>query len=465
MGCGPSKKDNIYIPALQRELSINTLAVFKDFKENSHQYVYKDFLGHGRFGRVLLGESPETHHQVAIKVLPKQDLPVEKLMSEVDILSAVDHPNIVKYMKHYESKRYLYIVMEYCPGGDLFQKVIKQNKFNEAEAAIVMEEVLRAINHCHHLGIIHRDLKPENIMYSSDGTLKIIDFGLSIKENTEPSEQLVGTAYYMAPEIVREEKFTKAGDIWSLGVLLHILLTGFVPLGGRTFEEIKEEIRAYSGLVFEFERWQGVSSEAKDLVRKMLESDYERRITAAEALKHPWFTSNKSLKTNFNEKSIEALRNYSQFSKLKKDILTVLVKNISDTELKEFQEAFLQLDKNKTGMITCKDLEENLNKIGSKATAKELEELTRRINYKGEAFINYSTFMAALVATRQFMTEEKIDSFYKVLEVEGRAENVEARQKIGATKICPDDPTARSVINSEEKLTFGEFKELLMELK
>lgn len=463
MGCIASKKDSTYVPALQREFSVNTLAVFKDFKENVHQYNYKEFLGHGRYGRVLLGEAPETHQQVAVKVLPKQDLSLEKLMREVDILSAVDHPNIVKYMKHYESEKYMYIVMEYCPGGDLFQKVVKQDKFSEAEAATVMEEVLRAINHCHHLGIIHRDLKPENIMYSADGTLKIIDFGLSIKENTIPKEELVGTAYYIAPEIIREEKYTKACDIWALGILLHILLTGFVPLGGRTFEEVKEEIRVYQGLVFEYERWKGVSSEAKDLVRKMLDADCCKRITAAEALKHPWFTSRKSLNTEFNGKVIEALRNYSQFSKFKKDILNLLVKNINDLELKEFQQAFLELDKNKTGMITCTDLEEGLRKIGSKATVKELEELTRQVNYSGEAFINYSTFVAALVATRQFMTEEKIDSLYKVLEVERR---VEVAHKTSVhNKVYPDDQTAKTNVYSDEKITFDEFKEMLLEVR
>lgn len=463
MGCGLGNKTTIYVPTLQRELSMNSLAVYKDFKENLHQYVYKDIIGHGRFGRVLLGESPETHHQVAIKILPKQDLPLEKLMMEVDILSEVDHPNIVKYMKHYESKKYLYIVMEYCPGGDLFQRIGRQNKFSEAEAATMMEEVLRAINHCHHLGIIHRDLKPENIMYSTDNTLKIIDFGLSIKENTQTSEQIVGTAYYIAPEIIREEKFTKAGDIWSLGVILHILLTGYVPIGGNTFEQIKEEIRAYNGLVFDYEKWEGVSSDAKDLVRKMLNADHKRRITATEALKHPWFTSNKILNNTFNTKVIEALSNYSQFSKLKKDILNVLVKNMNDEELKEFQDTFLQLDKNKTGMIAYNDLEENLDKIENKTTVKELEELARRVNYQGETFINYSTFMAALVATRQFLTEEKIDSLYKILDVERRVDIVP--KVSGANKVYSDEQTVGTVINSDEKLTFDEFKELLLEMK
>jgi calcium-dependent protein kinase len=387
-------------------------------------------------------------------VLSKKDVAYGKLMREVDILSEVDHPNIVKYMKHYESEKYLYVVMECCSGGDLFQKIVSQNKFSESEATLVMEELLRAINHCHHLGIIHRDLKPENILYISDGTLKIIDFGLSMRENTKPSEQLVGTAYYIAPEIIKEEKFTKACDIWSLGVLLHILLTGYVPIGGRTFAEVTEEIRGYQGLVFDYERWKGVSSEAKDLVRKMLAVDCERRITAAEALKHLWFTSKKGSKGNFNTKVLDALKNYNTFSKLKKDILNVLVRNMSDAELREFQESFLELDRNKNGMITCNDLEESFKRIGSKTTAKELKELARQVNYNGEVFINYSTFMAALVATRQFMTEEKIGSLYKVLEVE-------SLQKVGSlSKNCMNEQTSS---NSEEKITFSEFKEMFLE--
>ena len=121
--------------------------------------------------------------------------------------------------------------MEYCKGENLFNKILTEDKFNEEEARRIMEELLRAINHCHHLGIIHRDLKPENIMYTDGGVLKIIDFGLSMIENTFSLDNMAGTRYYLAPEIVKESTFTKACDIWSLGFIVHCVLSVFLPCG------------------------------------------------------------------------------------------------------------------------------------------------------------------------------------------------------------------------------------------
>ena len=457
MGCIPNKKENVPSSSITRRFSANTMAIYKDFNVLSHQYIYKELLGRGRFGRVILGESPESHQQVAIKVLPKEKTSMIKLMKEVDILSEVDHPNIVKYMKHYETAKYLYIVMEYCPGGDLFQKVVKQDKFTELEATKTMEEILRAINHCHHLGIIHRDLKPENIMYSSEGILKIIDFGLSMKENTRSDEMVAGTACYISPEILKDEKFTKACDIWSLGVVLYVLLSGYLPFEGSSFEEVSENIKSYTGLAFSYNRWNGISSHAKDLIRKMLDPNCETRITASDALNHPWFGSSNEEKSNFNSKVMDALKRYSEFSKLKKQVLNLIVKNINDEELKEFQQTFLELDKNKTGMITHNDLEEGLKKSGDEITVKELEELTRKVNYNGDAFINYSSFIAALVATHKFMTEEKIISLFKVLEVEqGICITDDSRKSSPNNKVYPEDETK---IN--EKINFEEFKKML----
>ena len=155
-------------------------------------------------------------------------------------------------------------------------------------------------NHCHHLEVIHRDLKPENILYASDGLLKIIDFGLSMKTTRSGNESIVGTSSYIAPEIYVDGIFTKACDIWSLGVIMHVMLSGYVPIGGETLEEISERIQRYSGPKFTSKNWSNISEEAKDLLKRMLDTDHHTRITAAEALKHPWFNLKKGEEMNKN---------------------------------------------------------------------------------------------------------------------------------------------------------------------
>jgi calcium-dependent protein kinase len=141
-------------------------------------------LGVGSYGKVFLSENrADNSHKVAIKVLNKQRLKnnIEVIKDEVRILTQLDHPNIVKYYDTYEDDKFLYLVMEYCSGGELFEKITKSKTqvFNESEAAEIMKKLFRAVNHCHSVGVVHRDIKPENIMYDKDGEIKLIDFGLA----------------------------------------------------------------------------------------------------------------------------------------------------------------------------------------------------------------------------------------------------------------------------------------------
>ena len=448
MGCKPTKEKPII--SLHREFSLVTSLMINDMKKIPQQYVIKGLLGHGSNCRVLLSESIETFKKVAIKVIPKSSSSLEQLMQEIEILSKVDHPNIVKYFKHYESAKYLYVVMEYCGGGDLFQKIIDQPKFTEIEAAIIMEKLLRAINHCHHLGIIHRDLKPENIMYTSEGVLKILDFGLSIKTNTFTNDVFAGTSYYIAPEILIDRIFTEACDIWSLGIIMHILLSGSIAIGGNSFEEICERIKRYRGPNFKSEVWKEISTEAKDLLKKMLNTDYEERITASEALKHPWFTSIKTNTSVSNKVVVEALKRYSEFSVLKKNMLKLIAKNLNEKEVKEYQEAFLDLDKEKIGMITYNNLKEILHI--DKSDINEIEELKRSINHDGKGFINYSLFVSALIAKNKFYTEKELESLFRILQFE-QQECLRSKSLLITEPSSPNEEIFKSKITSKEITT------------
>ena len=256
-------------------------------------------LGMGAFGKVFHSTNrADPTLEVAIKLFNKSKLKSDsfkRIKEEVKILTSLDHPNIVKYYQTYEDTKYLYLVTEYCSGGELFDKIASQENqvFNESEAAAIMKKLLRAINHCHANGITHRDIKPENIMYGADGEIKLIDFGLSraLEEEELGSKALrtvAGTLAYMAPEVMTEKYDPKHCDIWSLGVLMYLLVSGYLPFQGENRSHIYQRIKT-AQFHFNHKEFDSVSEEAKSLIKKMLVVTTADRITAEQALKHEWF--------------------------------------------------------------------------------------------------------------------------------------------------------------------------------
>lgn len=145
-------------------------------------------------------------------------------------MQTVDHPNIVKYYETYDDVKFIYLVMELCPQGELFDKITEGENFSERDAAVIMEKLIKAIMHCHGMNIIHRDIKPDNVMYSVDGEVKLIDFGLAKQTATkgEVIHAIAGTPYFIAPEVLKKN-YQKECDIWSLGVVLFVMMTGAYP--------------------------------------------------------------------------------------------------------------------------------------------------------------------------------------------------------------------------------------------
>jgi len=217
------------------------------------------------------------------------------MFNEISVMAAVNHPNTIKYIEMFEDHHDYYVVLERISGGELFDKIIELSVYEEAEAAIAIQQALSAIQYMHELGYVHRDLKPENLLLSSaepNAQIKIADFGFATKIEDELSDYL-GTPPYMAPELIAlyDESvigfYGKPVDIWALGCILYILLSGLHPFQMEDEDEMMDLISS-GQLDWLGDGWDDVSEGAKDLVTKMIHYDPSTRITAGEALEHPW---------------------------------------------------------------------------------------------------------------------------------------------------------------------------------
>ncbi|EFA79379.1 myosin light chain kinase [Heterostelium album PN500] len=249
------------------------------------------------FSIVYLGVHRETQLQYAIKVINKSNLGKDyekNLKMEVDILKRVNHPNIVALKELFDTPNNLYLVMELVTGGELFDKIVEKGSYCEADAVQLVRKIVSAVQYLHNANIAHRDLKPENLLLktaSSDLEVAIADFGLSKLVSQETMMQTAcGTPSYVAPEVLNATGYDKEVDMWSVGVITYILLCGFPPFYGDTIPEIFEFIMEAN---FEYpeEYWSHISSAAKDFINKLLVVDAKARLSAEDALNHPWLLS------------------------------------------------------------------------------------------------------------------------------------------------------------------------------
>ena len=219
-------------------------------KENiKDHYKFDKVLGEGSFAVVRKGIKKTTGEEFAIKIIDKSNMETDDqqaLMLEVEILSRIDHPNIVKLFEVYDEKSKFYMVMELMTGGELFDRIVEKEHYSEKEASDTIRPIVDAIRYCHAMGIAHRDLKPENLLYTSPdpgATIKITDFGLAKVISNTLMTTACGTPGYVAPEIISGKGYDFQIDYWSIGVILYVLLCGFPPFYEETNEKLFDMIK------------------------------------------------------------------------------------------------------------------------------------------------------------------------------------------------------------------------------
>ncbi|XP_010082424.1 PREDICTED: serine/threonine-protein kinase DCLK3 [Pterocles gutturalis] len=251
-------------------------------------------IGDGNFAVVKECRHCDSNQIYAMKIVDKSKLKGKEDMmeSEILIIRSLSHPNIVSLIEVYETEAEIYLILEYVPGGDLFDAIIESVKFTEHDAAVMITDLCEALVYIHSKNIVHRDLKPENLLVQHNAdkstTLKLADFGLA-KQVTKPIFTVCGTPTYVAPEILAEKGYGLEVDMWAAGVILYILLCGFPPF--RSQERDQEELFQIIQLGhYEFlsPYWDNISAAAKDLITRLLIVDPQKRYTAQQVLQHPW---------------------------------------------------------------------------------------------------------------------------------------------------------------------------------
>ncbi|KAJ9671201.1 hypothetical protein PVL29_027269 [Vitis rotundifolia] len=254
-------------------------------------YTIGQKLGQGQFGTTFLCTDKATGHNYACKSIPKRKLfckeDYDDVWREIQIMHHLsEHPNVVRIRGTYEDPVFVHLVMELCEGGELFDRIVQRGHYSEREAAKLIKTIVGVVEGCHSLGVMHRDLKPENFLFDTtaeDAALKATDFGLSVfYKPGETFSDVVGSPYYVAPEVLCKHYGPEA-DVWSAGVILYILLSGVPPFWAETETGIFRQI-LQGKLDFESEPWPCISETAKELLRKMLDRNPKKRLTAHEVL-------------------------------------------------------------------------------------------------------------------------------------------------------------------------------------
>lgn len=261
-------------------------------------YTVSSVIGEGKFGLIKLGMDKLTGRKVAIKIINKETMSsndLELVRTEIEIMKICQHPNIIRLYNIYEDTSTINIVMEYCPGGDLYSYLEKRNFIlPEPRACELIHKLCTAVFYIHSYGVVHRDLKPENILMtdsSDEADIRILDFGLSkIIGPEERCTEPFGTICYVSPEVLLEKPYTKSIDIWAIGVITYLMLCGQLPFDSDEGEESIAKKTVFSEPNMKFGIWKTISEEAKDLIKLMLEKEPDNRISVKSALEHKWFS-------------------------------------------------------------------------------------------------------------------------------------------------------------------------------
>jgi calcium-dependent protein kinase len=407
-----------------------TKSWFIDSKKGNikNEYFFEKKLGTGGYGAVYLAKSKKTGNYVAIKAIQKLKVrDYESFITEMNILKGLDHPNIYKLYETWETDRICFLSTEYCRGGELFYYIVKQEKkhLTEGEAALVMRQGFSALKYLHENSICHRDIKPENFLLYKEknpDNIKLIDFGLAKKlSENEIMNNPNGTAYYIAPEVLKGDYSVKC-DIWSMGVVLYIMMCGRPPFKGKTNPEIINSVLK-GEYNFDYPAFDTASEDVKDFITKCLEIDDDKRMSAAEAYDHIWIQT----QWEKEEKELtipgdvpDSIMDFMNSVNFKKTTLTFLASRIPEEQIENLRKAFIKIDKNGDGVLSKKELVDGVSAVPECNIKEEDWDLVIQLmDTNNNGSIDYTEFIAGCMQSYIYLKENNLKHAFEYFDKDG----------------------------------------------
>ncbi len=398
---------------------------------------------------------------------------IEDLRREIDVQVALDHPNIVRVYEYFEEDDAIHIIMELCTGGALVSRMKRfRNGFQEEEAATLIEKILGAVLYCHSQGVIHRDIKLDNFIYtdkSDNAELKMIDFGFAyeVENGREGMFEQIGTPSYMAPELWSdtEQEYDSSVDMWAIGVVAYMLLSGTRPFHSGDQREKARMIRE-DPVVFPHASWRHVSEAGKNFIRQLMHKDSRKRLSASQALKLPWIAQRSSLHTALPEEAMaksvdvmKALQRFSLASDMHKVAREVLAFATPPEKVEKLKALFVQLDTDNTGTLSKAEFRQALHLC--EMTHEQVDRLFETVDLNESGEIDYTEFLGASLTT---MHTPSIRTAFGMLDLnnDGSISISELKSVLGDE--YSDDELTEMIqsVGSDEQITFDDFKMLLL---
>ncbi|KAJ9540194.1 hypothetical protein OSB04_026700 [Centaurea solstitialis] len=454
--------------------------------EIEQMYVLGKELGRGEFGVTYTCTDKVSGEVFACKSMLKKKLrsrvDIEDVIKEAKIMKHMPpHVNIVTLKDTYEDDTAVYFVMELCEGGELFDRIVAKGHYTERAAARVTKTIVEVIQMCHNHGVMHRDLKPENFLFANKhetAALKVIDFGLSVFfKPGERFNEIVGSPYYMAPEVLKQN-YGPEVDVWSAGVILYILLCGFPPFSAETDQGVAQAI-IRSVVEFKRDPWPKVSETAKDLVKKMLNRDPKLRLTAQEVLgnlscyrlisDHPWIqNAGKTPNVSLGETVKARLKQFSVMNKLKRRALRVIAEHLTAEEVAGIKQWFDLMDTSKQGKINIVELKAGLQKLGQQIPDADLQILMDTGDVDKDGFLNYGEFVAISVHLRKMGNDDHLKDAFAFFDQNksGYIEIEELREALADEMETNNDEVIAAIIHDVDtdkdgRISFEEFTAMM----
>ena len=476
----PDKLDNS-----DMSLSISNRLFINEIDQSPEKkYKIIKTLGHGSYGDVFLATNIYSKEKVAIKKIYKssEDLLSDgEIVDEIKILKNLSHPDIVKIIEFYGTDEAYYIVNEYCSGGELFEKAV--GYLSETQISVIFKQILSGLSYLHSNNIVHRDLKLENILISDKEyvemtgeeyfDIKIIDFGNArIFDKNLTGNSIVGSSYYIAPEVFKRN-YNRECDLWSAGVILYMLIVGSPPFDGKSDKQIMSSIK--TGIFNkQKERWVNASLEVKDLISKLLVYEPSKRLTANEALQHPWFkiTNSNILYYNIPKHEImlciQNLLSYNIKSKFEELILAYIVHILpKQKDVKTAIKLFKLVNTKGDGRLQKDELRKALLNFVSEEYLQNFDKIFYLLDADNNGIIEYEEFLRATLDKKKILTENYLKYAFSYFDRESKGYITKDQIKSFFEDPKIDDNLLQCIfeeidLDKDGKIYFQDFKNIML---